>query len=629
MLAMAERSQLVGAFNDTAREVPAGTTAHGLFEARAAADPGALALVSEEELLTYGELDARANRLARSLRRLGVGPGVLVGICLERQATMVVALLAVLKSGGAYVPLDPTYPAERLAFILADGGIRLLLTGGEPASALPLHEAAVLNLDDLRDVDGAESDAPLGPIPPTAGAEDLAYVIYTSGSTGKPKGVEVRHAGLANFLLSMARQPGMVAGDTLLAVTTISFDIAGLELYLPLAVGGRVVLASRAVAADGKRLAALLHDSGATVMQATPATWRLLLASGWTGEPGLKALCGGEALPAELARELLPRVGSLWNVYGPTETTIWSALQPVTSPGEGGVPIGLPIANTALHLFDRSLQLVPVGVVGELYIGGAGLARGYLGRPALTAERFVPDPFAGPGARLYRTGDLARRLPGGEIEFLGRADHQVKVRGFRIELGEIEAVLGAHPAVRQAVVAVREEGAPRSAQLVAYVVAAGPAANPGTLRAALREELPEYMVPSLFVLLPELPLTPNGKVDRKALPSPTADPLGQLGPGREVVAPRTPVEEKVAAVWAEVLGVTRIGVHDNFFELGGHSLMATQVISRLEEAFRIELGLPAIFKTPTVAALSEAIMAREMARTDDSLLAALLARLED
>jgi acyl carrier protein len=252
-----------------------------------------------------------------------------------------------------------------------------------------------------------------------------------------------------------------------------------------------------------------------------------------------------------------------------------------------------------------------------------------LRRPALTAERFLPDPFAGPGARLYRTGDLARRLPGGEIEFLGRADHQVKVRGFRIELGEIEAVLGAHPAVRQAVVAVREGAAQGGAQLVAYVVAAGPAGNPGNLRAALREELPEYMVPSLFVLLPELPLTPNGKVDRKALPAPTADPLGHAGPGRELVAPRTPVEEKVAAVWAEILGVPRIGVHDNFFELGGHSLMATQVISRLEEAFRVELGLPAIFKTPTVAALSEAIVAREMAQTDDSLLAALLARLED
>jgi amino acid adenylation domain-containing protein len=632
ILSAAERRQLA-AWNETALDVPLGTTAHGLFAARAAAAPGDLALVTDEELLSYGDLEARANRLAHRLRRLGVGPGVLVGICLERGAAMVAALLAVLKAGAAYVPLDPTYPPERLAYVLADGGIRFLLTTGDLAAVLPLHDAAVLDLDG--DVAPAallaESAAP--PVP-LAGPEDLAYVLYTSGSTGKPKGVEVRHAGLANFLLSMARRPGLTAADTLLAVTTISFDIAGLEIYLPLAVGGRVVLASRAAAADGRQLAALLEDCGATAMQATPATWRLLLDSGWAGTPGLKALSGGEALPAELARELLSRVGSLWNVYGPTETTIWSALQPVTASGEGNpstVPIGLPIANTTLHLLDRKLgpmapvPPVPVGVVGELYIGGAGLARGYLRRPALTAERFVPDPFAGPGARLYRTGDLARRLLGGEIEFLGRADTQVKVRGFRIELGEIEAALAAHPAVRRAVVAVRTAGV-QSSQLVAYVVAAGPAAHPGNLRAALREELPEYMVPSLFVFLTELPLTPNGKVDRKALPSPAADPLSVT---RERIAPRTPVELRVAEIWAEILGVKGIGIHDNFFELGGHSLMATQVISRLEEAFGVELGLPAIFKTPTVAALSEAIMTREMARTDDELLTALLAQLED
>jgi amino acid adenylation domain-containing protein len=633
ILSAAERRQLFEVWNDTAEDVPVGTTAHGLFAARAAAAPGDLALVCDEELLSYGDLEARANRLAHRLRRLGVGPGVLVGICLERGAAMVAALLAVLKSGGAYVPLDPTYPAERLAYVLADGGIRFLLTTGDLAAVLPLHDAAVLDLDGDMAPAALLAESAATPVP-LAGPEDLAYVLYTSGSTGKPKGVEVRHAGLANFLLSMARRPGLTAADTFLAVTTISFDIAGLEIYLPLAVGGRVVLASRAAAADGRRLAALLADCGATAMQATPATWRLLLDSGWVGKEGLKALSGGEALPAELARELLSRVGSLWNVYGPTETTIWSALQPVTALRDATsstVPIGLPIANTTLHLLDRKLGPmapvlpVPVGVVGELYIGGAGLARGYLRRPALTAERFVPDPFAGPGARLYRTGDLARRLGGGEIEFLGRADTQVKVRGFRIELGEIEAALAAHEAVRQAVVAVRAESA-QSSQLVAYVVAAGPAANPGNLRAALREELPEYMVPSLFVFLTELPLTPNGKVDRKALPSPAADPLGRT---RERVAPRTPVELRVAEIWAEILGVQGIGIHDNFFELGGHSLMATQVISRLEEAFGIELGLPAIFKTPTVAALSEAIMTREVARTDDELLTALLAQLED
>ena len=622
LLQAAERRQLIEGFNDTAVRLsaePADLTVHGLLAARAAADPGAIALLCGEEILSYADLDARANRLAHRLRRLGIGPGSRVGICLERSATLVVALLAVLQSGGAYVPLDPTYPAERLAFLLADSGIRLLLTETAIDGVLPPHEAAVLDLDGLDDE--ASSEDPLAPL---AGSEDLAYVLYTSGSTGKPKGVEVRHGGLVNFLLSMARQPGLTAADTLLAVTTLSFDIAGLEIYLPLLVGARLVLASRAEAADGKRLAARLRDSGATAMQATPATWRMLLAAGWSGRRHLKALCGGEALSADLARELLPRVGELWNLYGPTETTIWSAVETVHAVGEGAVPIGRPIANTALHLLDRRLRPVPLGVVGELYIGGFGLARGYLGRPDLTAERFVPDPFAataGVGARLYRTGDLARRLPDGEVSFLGRADHQVKVRGYRIELGEIEAVLSAHPAVRQAVVAVWQEG------LVAYVVAEGPAGNSHHLRAALREELPEYMVPARFVFLPELPQTPNGKIDRKALPSPTDD-LRTGGETREVVLPRTPIEERVAAIWSAVLGVPKIGVHDNFFELGGHSLMATQVIARLEESFAIEIGLPAIFKTPTIAALAETLLAREVERTDDGLLAALLAQLE-
>jgi amino acid adenylation domain-containing protein len=620
ILSAAERQQLAEA-DDTVAALPAGATAHSLFAARAAAAPEAIAVEHLGEQLSYGELAARAGRLARRLRRLGIGPGDRVGICLERSATLVTALLGVLAAGGAYVPLDPTHPAERLRFLLADADLRLLMTESALAGGLPtydLPELAVLDLDALdAAADPSGADAAL----PDVSGEDLAYILYTSGSTGQPKGVEVRHGGLANFLLSLAGRPGLTAADALLAVTTLAFDIAGLEIYLPLAVGARIVLAGRAAAADGKRLAAHLRDSGATVMQATPATWRLLLAAGWTGQPGLTALCGGEALPAELARQLLPRVGALWNLYGPTETTIWSALGPVAGVSSGAVPIGRPIANTSLHLLDRRLQPVPAGVVGEVYIGGEGLARGYLRRPALTAERFLPDPWADPrenGARLYRTGDLARRLPAGEIEFLGRADHQVKVRGFRVEPGEIEAALGRHPAVAQAVVVLRE------GDLVAYVVAAEPAVanvGAGNLRAALREELPEYMVPSRFVFLPELPRTPNGKIDRKALPPPGADPIG---PGREPlppVAPRTPVERRVAEVWAAVLGVARVGVCDNFFELGGHSLSATQVIARLEAGFGLELGLPAIFRAPTVAGLAEAIIERGLAPADGELLA--------
>jgi amino acid adenylation domain-containing protein len=649
ILSPAERHQLVAGWNDTAAALPPAATAHGLFEARAAAAPAAPALEHAGVALRYGELNARANRLAHRLRRLGVGPGTLVGICLERGPALVAALLAVLKSGGGYVPLDPTYPAERLAFIAADAGLRLLLAeraaGGLPP-ALADAAGTILEIDDEQLEEELRAESAADP-PPLAGALDVAYVLYTSGSTGRPKGVAVCHGSLANFLLAMAREPGLAPSAALLAVTTVAFDIAGLELYLPLAVGARIVLASRAEAADGKRLAALLRGSGATVMQATPATWRMLLAAGWAGEPRLTALAGGEALPTDLARALAPRVGAFWNLYGPTETTIWSAVHPVKeSLGTAGtVPIGRPIANTTLHLLDRALQPVPLGSVGEIFIGGLGLARGYLGRPELTAASFVPDPFGGaagarhldlsgapgarhldlsgaPGARLYRTGDLARRLPDGAIEFLGRADHQVKVRGYRVELGEIEAALGRHPAVRQAVVVVREESQ-GSAQLVAYVAAAGHAA--GALRATLREELPEYMVPSLFVLLPELPLTPNGKIDRKALPPPVPGPAAA---GGERVAPRTPVERQVAAVWGEVLRVDGLGVHDNFFELGGHSLMATQVISRLEAIYRVELGLREIFAAPTVAGLAEAIVRRGLDQADGAVLAALLAELE-
>jgi amino acid adenylation domain-containing protein len=616
-----ERRQIVEAWNDTARKVPAGAV-HQLFEREAARNPQAAALVfdGDGESLTYADLNARANRLAHRLRAVGVGPESLVGLCLERSAEMVVALLAVQKAGGAYVPLDPTYPPDRIAYVLEDSGARVLVTQPELRYTLPADDLEVVEIEPGPDAFAEESaenpDVAVGP-------ESLAYVIYTSGSTGRPKGVEVRHGGVVNFLASMAAEPGVSGSDALLAVTTISFDIAGLELYLPLSVGGKVVLASRDTATDGPRLASVLAASGTTVMQATPATWRMLLASGWKGAPGLKVLCGGEALPRDLAAELLARVGSLWNVYGPTETTIWSTVTRVTEESLRGfaVPIGRPIANTAVVLLDRRFEPVPVGLPGEAYIGGLGVARGYHGRPDLTAERFVPDPFAkDPGSRMYRTGDVARYLPSGDVVYLRRADYQVKVRGYRIELGEIEAALARHPAVAQTVVVVRDE------QLAAYYVPAeGHAASVGSLRAALREELPDYMIPSFFVSLPELPLTPNGKVDRKALPA--ADGA-RPDLGREYVAPEGLVQEKLAAIWAEVLRVERVGATDNFFELGGHSLMATQVLSRVQEAFGVELPLRAMFDSPTVVGLSEAVIQKELTRADDDLLAKLLAELE-
>jgi amino acid adenylation domain-containing protein len=578
LLGEAERHQLTAEWNDTGSEPPLETTVHGLFAAQAARTPEAVAVVAGAESLTYAELAERVASLARHLRALGVQPGVLVGVRLERSPEMVGALLGVLAAGGAYVPLDPQHPEERQRWVLEDSGAALVLT--EP---LP---------DGFGD----------GPLEPLAGPEDLASVIYTSGSTGRPKGVEVRHGAVANFLASMAREPGLGPEDRLLAVTTISFDIAGLELFLPFMVGARVVLASREEAVDGARLAAKIRSERITALQATPATWRLLLAAGWPGEPDLKALCGGEALPADLAADLLPRVGSLWNLYGPTETTIWSAIQRI-EPG-GPVAIGRPIANTEIHLLDRGLLPVPLGVAGELCIGGAGLARGYHGRPDLTAERFIPDAHGAAGARLYRTGDRARRRPDGRIEFLGRIDHQIKIRGFRVEPGEIEAALREQPGVREAVVLLRED-VPGDPRLVAYLVA-GEEAGEADRREMLHRRLPAYMIPAAFVRLDALPLTPGGKVDRRALPAPESDRGAAVSE-----PPRTAVEEALAAIWQSVLRVSALGVRDDFFDLGGHSLLAAQVAARIREAFGVELPLATLFQATTLEALAARIEASE------------------
>ncbi|MFL6289704.1 MAG: amino acid adenylation domain-containing protein, partial [Thermoanaerobaculia bacterium] len=553
-----ERSQLLVEWNETSRDLPAGLV-HEWIAAQAARTPEAVAVTFGAESLTYGELDRRANGLAWRLRDQGVGPEVRVGIALERSLEMVVAVLGVLKAGGAYVPLDPSYPAERLAFMKADAGLAVVL------ESLDFEEAP---------------EAP----PVDLGPDNAAYVIYTSGSTGRPKGVQVPHGALANFLISMAGRPGFGAEDVLLAVTSLSFDIAGLELYLPLMQGGRIVLASREEAADGRRLQELL--AGATVLQATPATWRLLIDSGWQSGEGLKALCGGEALPPSLASDLLARVGSLWNVYGPTETTVWSTVEEIHGP----VSIGRPIGNTEAYVLDGHGNPVPVGALGELVLGGAGVARGYLGRPDLTAEKFVPNPFSVPGSRMYRTGDLARWCPEGTLECLGRIDHQVKVRGFRIELGEIEAALGRHPDVTAAVVVVRDE------RLVAYVVGA----DVSGLRSWLRQSLPEYMVPTAWVALEKLPLTPNGKVDRRALPAPAMA-------AASATAPRNPVEELLAEIWCELLGLDRVGIDDDFFDLGGHSLKATQLVARVRRAFGVDLPLRRLFEVPTVAGLGRVV----------------------
>jgi amino acid adenylation domain-containing protein len=590
LLATAERHQILVEWNDSA-VAPATAPFHRLFEAQVERTPEAVALVFAGRALTYAELNARANRLAHRLRREGVGPDQPVALAAERSPELVVGALAVLKAGGAYVPLDPSHPRHRLELVLEDLDRPLLLTAGSAADDLAPRARRTLRLDE-DPADGDRANPRQG-----AALDNLAYVIFTSGSTGRPKGVGITHRALVNFLGSMRRRPGLGESDILLAVTTFAFDIAGLELFLPLIAGARVVIADRASTADAAALTRLLGD--ATVLQATPATWRLLLESGWPGRPGLAMLCGGEALPRDLADRLADKGARLWNLYGPTETTIWSSLAEVAA-GPGPVTIGLPIDNTEIHLLDGFLQPVPAGVPAELWIAGEGLARGYFRQPGLTAEKFLPHPFASrSGARIYRTGDLSRRLSDGRVEHLGRIDHQVKVRGFRIEPGEIEAVLLQHAAVRQALVVLREEAGDR--HLAAYVVAESLPSLAAELRDLLRARLPEYMLPRAVVALEAFPLTPSGKVDRRALPAPD-------GFGREVsqgfVPPRTPIEELLAGIWADVLGRESVSAGDDFFALGGHSLSATRVIARVRETFEVDLPLRELFAAPVLSAFA-------------------------
>ncbi len=579
------------------RAVPISTESlvHLLFEAQAARTPAAVAVVGGEEALSYEALNAAANRLARALRRRGIGAASRVGVFLERRPTMLVALLGILKAGAAYVPLDPIYPAERIAFVLGDAGAALLLTQQSLLPALGASSLPTLCLDRDWHEMGREAGENLAL---ELGAETLAYVMYTSGSTGKPKGVQIEHRALVNFLHSMQREPGMTAADRLLAVTTLAFDIAGLELFLPLLCGARVILVPWHTTADGRALAQMLEAHAITVMQATPATWRLLLEAGWSGRAGLKILCGGEPLPAELARQLLSRCAELWNMYGPTETTIWSTCGRVQAAED--IHIGRPIDNTELYILDAQQQPVPVGVAGELLIGGAGLARGYFNQPALTAEKFIAHPFR-PAARLYRTGDLARYRPDGTVDCLGRLDFQVKIRGYRIELGEIEACLAQHPQVKECVVTARED-TPGDKRLVAYVVASPPARlDPEQLRDHVRAQLPDYMVPAAFVPLTTMPRTPNGKTDRHALPRPTTEAAQVVGTS---VRAGTVLEESIAAIWREVLGIASVGWHANFFDLGGHSLLVGRVHTKLRDQLDRNISIIELYQHPTISKLA-------------------------
>ena len=596
ILGDAELRQILQDWNATKREYPRHKCVHELFEEQAAHNPTAVAVSFEGRSLTYAQLDQRANQLARHLIKIGVTPGSLVGISLDRSLDLLVGLLGIWKAGAAYLPLDAAYPRDRIAFIIEDTSLATLVTHSKLLTKLPIFDTRPVCLDRDWVLIEREPDTCPGI---NLDSTSIAYTIYTSGSTGKPKGVEVTHRDVVNLLCSMREAPGLHESDRLLAVTTLSFDIAGLELFLPLITGAQVVLAGRETALDPRLLIKLLNESKATVMQATPATWRLLLEVGWPRCPGLKMLCGGEVLPRKLANELVTR-GELWNMYGPTETTIWSATSRVEA-GAGPVTIGNPIHNTSFYVLDANRQPLPIGVPGELYIGGDGVAKGYFRNAQLTAERFLPNPFAQqPGDRLYKTGDLVRYRSDGKLEFLGRLDNQVKVRGFRIELGEIESVLAYNPEIRECVVAAQEDE-PGSSRLVAYCVPQQPQkCSSEDLRSWVAASLPEYMVPSVFVFMPALLHTPNGKVDRKALVRLDALSLPEQN---LFIAPRTATEAKLAAVCAEVLHLDRVSVHDSLFDLGADSIHLFQIIARAA-LVGIPLAPQQILRLRTVAALA-------------------------
>ena len=606
LLTESERHQLLVDWNDTAAEFPHDKCVHELFEAQAERTPDAVAIVFEDQRLTYRELNEQGNRLAHYLRAKGVGPDVLVGLCLPRSIDLVVAILGILKAGGAYVPLDAAYPRKRLEFMLQDTAVRILITETVQIEQLPRDLIEFVCLDSAREMLATQSRVNPQRI---ARPENLAYLIYTSGSTGKPKGVEVAHQSVVNVLTSVAALLKLQPGERMLGFASPTFDISVAEFFMPMLVGGITILTGRDVVYDSSQIVDAIRKQRPRIVQATPVTWQMLAdCEGWGG-PDLTIISTGEALPKSLANQLLGKCGTLWDLYGPTEATIWSTACRVTTPSNS---IGRPIHNTQVYVLDRWHQPVPIGTWGELYIGGDGLARGYLNRPDLDAERFIANPFStDPGKRLYRTGDRVRWSADGNLEYQGRLDNQIKLRGFRIELGEIESALREHEGVAQSAVLLREDR-PDDKRLVAYWVSRSGDQNLN-LRDYLASRLPHYMIPSSFVCLASLPITPSGKLDRKALPAPERRSLDA-----EYVAPRDAVEQSLADIWSEVLGIERIGIHDNFFAFGGHSLSATQVVARTCAVLRVDLPLRDLFNMPTIADLAARVAVLRTGRSNRS-----------
>jgi amino acid adenylation domain-containing protein len=621
ILTVHERDTMLSEWNATKRSYDR-RCLHELVTDQADRSPEAIAVVSEQDRLSYRELETRSNQLARELIDAGVAVGSLVGMCLERSVDLLVAMLAVLKTGAAYVPIDPTYPPERAEFMLADAQAPVLITQSELLGVVDSRGASVICVDrDRSRIDGR----PAEPVGIEVDPEQRAYVIYTSGSTGEPKGVEVTHRSVANLVSYMREWPGLCERDVVANLTTPAFDLSVPDWYLPLTTGARLLIVPREATLDGVELADWLARSGVTFVQATPTTWQLLVDASWTGSAALKIVCGGEALSHALAQELQSRCASLWHMYGPTETTVWSSVLKL-EPGDGPPALGGPIANTRFYVLDAHRQPVPIGVAGELLIGGEGLALGYHERLELTAEKFVDDPFSPrAGARLYRTGDLVRWRENRTLEFLGRIDQQVKLRGFRIELGEVEAILDGHPDVSAAVAIVREDS-PGDQRLIAYVVPAGErTVELEQLRRLCKAKLPPFMVPSGFVSLDAFPVTANGKLDRRALPAPDG---ARPAMARAYEAPQTPVEQTLVSIWSEILGVARIGLDDDFFDLGGHSLLAVKMLSRVQDSFELDLRLHSVFEHSTIRELAATIAAELLDAAGDDELSSLLAEVE-